>query len=165
MSKQQITKQRFADIISSYGAEQNRWPEADRANMLAFMDKNPSAQTMLDDALSLDSFLNKLHKPKAADDAFLERLSIMAPPKTQSSKQAAKQTSKQWGFGDIFKGLPTFNVYGFMPRAVGLASVCVIGIMLGLSDVARHDNATTSVDASALIFGGLVVDKDMEEMD
>ncbi|MCK5042005.1 MAG: hypothetical protein KAR62_06905, partial [Sphingomonadales bacterium] len=155
------TKQRFADIISSYGAEQNRWPEADRANMLAFMDKNPSAQTMLDDALSLDSFLNKLHKPKAADDAFLERLSVMAPPKTQNSRQV----SKQWGFGDIFKGLPTFNVYGFMPRAVGLASVCAIGITLGLSDVARHDNAARSVDASALIFGGLVVDKDMEEMD
>jgi hypothetical protein len=157
MSRIEITEQKFRKLVSSYGANQDRWPEAERLAMLGFIKAQPNAQDILNEAMSLDGLLNQLATPKAADHDFLERLSVMAAPR--------KQAAKGWGFDTIFKNFPSFSLYGFMPRAVGLASICAVGIMLGLSNVARHDVGVTNIDASALMFSNSSIAKDIEEMD
>jgi hypothetical protein len=52
--KLELTEQRFAQLLASYGAEATRWPDAERAAALAFMDNNASARAMVREALQLD---------------------------------------------------------------------------------------------------------------
>lgn len=156
MSNLDMTEKRFKEIVASYGTAQERWPAAERELVLAFIKKTPSAKKILDDAATTDDLLNMLSTPKPADKAFLKRLATMPPPK---AAQAAKPS-----VSDLIGGFLSINLQGFMPRAVGLASVCALGIMLGLSNVARFDNTVVSVDASSVIFGATSLENDLEEI-
>lgn len=157
MTNKKMTEQRFKDIVSSYGGDSSRWPENEAPAMLSFVADNQTAQNHLNQALSLDSLLNSYPKPKPASAEFLDKLSLMPPPKQQ--RRAA------WGFDSFNKFIPTLNLSGFMPRAVGLASVCALGIVLGLSNVARYNGEITSVDAGSLIFGTTSMNQDIREID
>lgn len=54
-----LTAARFARILEAYGAEPRRWPEAERAAALAFLDARPElAKPMLEEARALDALLD-----------------------------------------------------------------------------------------------------------
>lgn len=55
-----MTNERLIELIAAYGAAPHRWPEAERAEAIAFMSANPStSQTVLQDAQSLDHILDR----------------------------------------------------------------------------------------------------------
>ncbi|HDZ10345.1 hypothetical protein [Pseudohongiella sp.] len=55
--KQELSSQRFAQLLASYGADAACWPAAERAAALTFLDNNASARAKLDDARALDQWL------------------------------------------------------------------------------------------------------------
>ena len=156
MSNKDMTEKRFKEIVASYGTAPARWPEGERSQAIAFLAQNQSAKTALEEAASTDGFLNLISTPKPADQHFLKRLASTPPP-----RQALESKPS---IAEFFIGLMRTSLQGFMPRAVGLASICALGIMLGLSNVARVDNAIITVDAGELIFGTASLENDLEEI-
>lgn len=57
MKHNELTSQRFARLLASYGADPVRWPDAERAAALSFLDDNVSARAMLREAMELDQWL------------------------------------------------------------------------------------------------------------
>lgn len=55
--KQEMSSQRFAQLLASYGADAARWPEAERAAAQTFLDNNAGTRAMVCDALALDQWL------------------------------------------------------------------------------------------------------------
>lgn len=149
-----MTEKRFKEIVASYGAEQKRWPEAERESASAFAKHNANAQTIINNAAQTDALLSLMPNPQPADKAFVTRLAAMGPA-------SARQTIS---LSDILGDILSINLQGFMPRAVGLASVCALGIMLGLSNVARYDDNVIKVDASELMFGTSSLNSELEEI-
>lgn len=55
--KLELTEQRFAQLLASYGAEPERWPAAERAAALAYLDDNARARRLLRETLEFDQWL------------------------------------------------------------------------------------------------------------
>ncbi len=54
-----LTFDRFQAIVEAYGAEPQRWPEAERASAMAFAEHNPqSAEMCMAEARALDAMLD-----------------------------------------------------------------------------------------------------------
>lgn len=155
MSQKEMTKEKFEELVASYGAKQANWPVEYRGQMVLFVQKQPECQALLSKAAELDSLLDCVPSPQPASESFMEKLSMMPPAQPQAKPKASKNTSR---FFELF------NLQGFMPRAVGLASVCALGIVLGLSDVARVNNTVISVDAGAMLYGQSTVARDLKEI-
>ncbi len=62
----QLTPARFRAIIDAYGAEPRRWPDAERAAALAYLEANPQ-EAWLDEARGLDAMLDLLAEPVSAE--------------------------------------------------------------------------------------------------
>ncbi|HWU51154.1 MAG TPA: hypothetical protein VN042_14820 [Asticcacaulis sp.] len=124
---ERMDEARFAEIVSAYGAQARRWPEAERAQALNFArDHADAAERLLGEARETDALLDRLAEDSAigqADQAAEMRILSGLLPMLEAS-----------GGGD--------NVVAFRPRrrygaaqpwlwtGVGLAA-CVAGAVVG----------------------------------
>lgn len=70
-----ITNERLIELIAAYGADPKRWPDNERDAAIAFMDANPKlAQTVMDDAQSLDQILDDGRKDVTNTDFLAARI-------------------------------------------------------------------------------------------
>ncbi len=63
-----MTPERFQALISAYGAEPRRWPEAERDAALAFVERHGEAQAWLDHERGLDAMLDLAAMPVSEAD-------------------------------------------------------------------------------------------------
>lgn len=63
MTEKQMTAAQFSDLVSAYGGEATRWPEAQRDAMRAFSENHAEAQAMRGREASLDSWLTRRLEP------------------------------------------------------------------------------------------------------
>lgn len=155
MQNNNMTLQRFEELIGTYGAKENLWPDDERAQMQAVA-SDPAAKDIIAKALLVDAMLDTQPEPKPASDELLNRLSKMPPPKANVKNVNAPALSN--GF------LKSFGFYGFFPRAVGLASICALGIIVGLSDVARGHKNVVTLDANTILFDSSYVERDLKDL-
>ena len=58
-----MNRQEFENIVQTYGAEAERWPEPQRADMLALLDADAQARAILGREAALDSLLSAMELP------------------------------------------------------------------------------------------------------
>lgn len=76
-----MTLERFTAIVDAYGANPERWPDAERAGGLALLELSPEARAARDAAATLDRLLD--HAPVAASDPALERSVLARGPRAK----------------------------------------------------------------------------------
>lgn len=64
--KQELTAQRFAQLLASYGADSTRWPDVEKIAALAFAASNAEARDMLESAAQLDQWMQASALPAFA---------------------------------------------------------------------------------------------------
>jgi len=63
----QMTTLRFIQLLESYGAKPNRWPQGERGSAMVFAEKFEDAQVLLSEAQALDAVLNSYKAPAPSD--------------------------------------------------------------------------------------------------
>ena len=58
-----MNRQKFESIVQTYGADAERWPDAQRADMLALVDADPQARAILGREAALDTLLSAMEPP------------------------------------------------------------------------------------------------------
>ena len=58
-----MNRQKFESIVQTYGADAERWPDAQRADMLALVDADPQARAILGREAALDALLSAMEPP------------------------------------------------------------------------------------------------------
>lgn len=110
-----MTPERFTEIVDAYGANPQRWPQAERAQALAFASAHPdAAEPVLAAAASLDRRLS-LHATEPAS-ARLERLILDSAPRRIPVKGESRWSRGVW--------------HGAGLAAAGLAGVVVGAIVM-----------------------------------
>jgi len=125
--------ERFTAIVDAYGGSPSRWPDAERAAALAFMQTSPEAQRLADEAEALDSLLD-LPETAPVTRELQERLLARAPTANMAK--------------------PAFNPRGnfgwsrWIP-AVAVACSLVLGIATGtqVPGLIGLDDETLALDA------------------
>ncbi|MCB1647500.1 MAG: hypothetical protein KDI36_18705 [Pseudomonadales bacterium] len=72
---------RFRTIVEAFGADPERWPEAERTAAQAFLASSPQAQQLLAAEQDLDALLDTVPAPAIADQSagILARLPVAEP--------------------------------------------------------------------------------------
>lgn len=137
---------RFRKLLSSYGADPERWPEDERAAAAALLAASSGARALRDRAKTLDRMLDT-YRVDAADDGL--RGQILAAP--HNPVFAPVEIDPRAGQGGL-------RWRGIWPQLAALAGACVLGFIIGTSDLAASDEPDTEADLASLIFG----DDDLE---
>jgi hypothetical protein len=136
-----VTLNRLRTIVEAYGADPRRWPEAERGSAEALVAESTAARDLVARAGRLDAALAEA----AADvpDAALARLTAATafPP----PRESRPRTGGGW--------LNTL-ASAFWPRATVLASMAVLGIIVGLA----VEPTSPTVDGNTAIVSDLNAD-------
>ena len=137
-----MTLERLKKILTAYGANPSLWPADERSAAEAFVAASSEAKELVDCARELDIQLDAAPAPNPASTSFMDRIASIEAPKQAVVAPAARA------------GFSLSSLFGFnrvLPRAVGLASVCALGIVVGVSGAGRTTTHTQVVDASAYL--------------
>lgn len=74
-----MNQQRFEQLLDAYGADPDRWPEAERAAALDWCRDNPGAQNALDMASELDGLIAPAALSPRPSDMLMARLARAVP--------------------------------------------------------------------------------------
>jgi hypothetical protein len=139
---------RFAEIVSAYGAQARRWPEAERAQALIFArDNAAAAERLLAEAHEADGLLDLLADGRAAtqaDEATEMRvLSALLPLQRRDNVVTLRRPARRAG------------AQPWLWTGVGLAA-CVAGAVVGahLSLMSIGDMRAQTVLAQVQIIDG-----------
>jgi hypothetical protein len=78
MARDDMTTERFAALLDAYGADPARWPEAERADARALLERSPQARVRRDAAAALDVLLDRAATAEPSP-ALAERILAQAP--------------------------------------------------------------------------------------
>lgn len=169
-----MTLERLGQLVASYGANPQRWPEDERQAGMQLM-ADPKAADIALQAGTLDRLLAGLPAPQPANTALQERLeAISMLPQDGDARPAALGKKEKGGhsilaalFGALINALAGTGTFrGLIPQAAGLVMICLAGgVALGLSDFAAPPERVLVVDPSAYFFGDPGLDSDLEELD
>lgn len=117
-----MDKQRFTQLVSTYGSNPTHWGEAHRADMLAFMRINPEARAVISHEEALDNLL-AARLPDAPTHLQTIILNEMEAALNGTASQQKKSAlfSKNSFWQELF--LPQKISMG-----LGLASICLAGV-------------------------------------
>lgn len=106
-----MTLDRLREILDAYGADQDRWPAAEREAVLALLAASPEARAAARAAMALDDLLARYDNPAAG--AF-DPLKIVAATKSTAPAND-NRVEIRW------------------PNLAGLAAAAVVGFYVGWS--------------------------------
>lgn len=135
-----MTPERFRQLADAYGAEPHRWPEAERAQALAYLaERGQAAERELFDARLIDLALDASPQPKVPDGL---RAAVLAAG-------AALPVRRPSVLAELFGGRPAW-----LP-GVGLLTACALGVVVGLelTSVATRDLAADAAYSTAALLG------------
>lgn len=139
-----MTLDRFAQLISAYGADAGRWPNDERAGAHALLAHSAEAQAMLETERALDVLLDAVPPPQPSASL---QARIMAGVPARAPAAAARPA--ETGLRGVFAGA----VGAVMPEVWRPASVfgmaAVLGIVLGLNMMGPLSRAMTTAAITA----------------
>jgi hypothetical protein len=117
----QVSLERFAVLVESYGASPDSWPEDEREAALQLLDQSKEAVRMHEEAQALDLWLDEA--PDVAPSVALRARVLDAAPKPETSwsERWSRVIETIWPFG------PTWQ------PATALAAAAVLGLTFGLA--------------------------------
>ncbi len=151
-----MTLKRFNCLVSAYGTEVPRWPEAERNQALELLKNDPEAARIFQEASALDAALAGIPRPDRADEAFLKRLATI-PFASRSLGEGAPTT-----FGEFMKGF--FPARTFVPQGLGIAAMGILGIWLGFTAATKEPGEIVQLNPAQYFFDNLDLDKDLEDL-
>lgn len=155
-AKNRVSLARFARIVEAYGAEAERWPEAEREAALALIRAEPKAKARLAAASRLDRALAALPQPVPADAAFLKRLATVPHAATPAP---ASRAAPRWA--GTFAAALGFRT--LVPQGLALAAAGLIGVWLGLSLNVPNGGTAIEMNDTAYFAFNPDLEKDLEE--
>ena len=124
MTITKMTSERLGEIISAYGADPQRWPDAERISAIAFMDANPNiAQAALDDASLLEKVLDSEKKNVSSTDFLAARILKAAQSEDAPTPIAANDRLIPWAKSTWKSVAATFIITTGFGFAVGQSAV------------------------------------------
>ncbi|MEG3638050.1 hypothetical protein [Magnetococcus sp. PR-3] len=108
-----MTEQRLQELVDAYGADAQRWPEAERQPALTLLAHKPHLQGVCTEAQSLDEWLD-IAPPPLPDSALIGRLLLDVPAPRESLFR------RLWPFERVWQ--PT----------VALAASIMFGVLVGM---------------------------------
>ena len=70
---------RFAELAGAFGADFDRWPEAERFSAISLAGRSEEARALIADAHELDAILARFDPPPAPSAALRERVAALTP--------------------------------------------------------------------------------------
>jgi hypothetical protein len=122
----------LADVLDLYGARQERWPEAARARLSAFVTEDEAAARLLAEARALERLL-ALAAGGGATDALEARILAAAGARPQRDGAAAPAFQKSDGRNIMPIARPASPVRRIWPELTLLAASLFLGLLIGLS--------------------------------
>ncbi len=122
-----LTQARAAEILSAYGAQPSRWPEAERASLITFLEDSSPGFAMLEDARDTDGALHILTPSESASAlaarvlADFDRLSAnrTKTPWLDTKRIAARLRDTIWPGVPIWQPVFAFSISLIAGLAVG----------------------------------------------
>ena len=128
-----MTPERFSTLVDAYGGDPKRWPDAERAAALAYLEREPAARILVDDALRLDALIDRLQPVVATLDP--RRITALAAATAQ--EQPAEVI--------VFKPRAHRPRFGWAwARAGALAAAGIAGLIVGMGDIAHTAARSTN---------------------
>jgi len=134
-----MTETRLLEIIASYGAKPERWPEEERAAALLALESSTEARRAMRDEAGLDSLLGSYDAPPST---LALQTRIAAIPE-QRPARLADILRDFWPFGAIWQ------------PASGLALAAVIGVMVGIG-LPQEDFSASASTADTEAFAAVI---------
>lgn len=114
-----MDQERFEALVAAYGADPDRWPEAERTEALAFMDRDrTAAERLLFEARMIDAVLAAA-PGQSPNPAFIDRVLASAP------RPAPERAGAFAGWREALFGRRVWLA------GAGLAATCVLGALVG----------------------------------
>lgn len=137
-SERSITERRFAQLLASYGADPERWPNAERDAALTFLAQDVRARSMVNEAMQLDHWLQSAEAQRPVFAGLETQLLRRAlPPKVLSV------TDRLLSWLLPSSDLPLRQLW----RPVAVACLpLVIGLLVGLQVELAPEVYATSVE-------------------
>jgi hypothetical protein len=134
-----MTLQRLEEILAAYGADRRRWPEAEREMASALLARWPGLRRRVDAARALDSLLDCSmidisEGSFAVVEAGIEREFVTL------KEMGAAPGPANGGWGAMLWDA----IAATWPRAAALASVALLGIVIGLASEPLYSSVPDS---------------------
>jgi len=107
---------RFAEILDAYGADPQRWPEAERSGAETLLAMSEEARALRDDAAALDMLLDLSAAPAPSPELMADILAAAQPAGWR------QWLSDFWPFGPIWQPVSAFTAAAVLGIAVGLGA-------------------------------------------
>lgn len=144
-----MTPERFATLLDAYGGDPKRWPEAERADALAYLARTPAARVLVDDALKLDTLIDRLAPAAVAPDA--ARIAALAAATAQECPAPVIR----------FEPRPARPRFGWAwARAGALAAAGIAGLVVGMGDIADTAARSTGSGSALELYDTVQVGED-----
>ncbi|MDX2275352.1 MAG: hypothetical protein NW206_07855 [Hyphomonadaceae bacterium] len=137
-----MNAERFKAIVEAYGADEKRWPEAERSAAMAFAAR-PEAQKLLAEARALDALLDASEDTEPVSLGFV-RSAISAAPANLAFARGGMSASAR---------APVRQPLSWRPLAA-LAACAVFGLVLGLGGARSVVEEDAAAVAFEIAFGG-----------
>ncbi|SME91818.1 hypothetical protein SAMN06265365_101445 [Tistlia consotensis] len=131
-----MTEARLRELLDCYGAEERRWPEAERAAARSLLTQHPDLDAERSRAAALDRLLAQAERPRASG-ALIGRLVEAAP------RGRRRWLTDLWPFGPAWQ--PAFGLA--LALLLGLAS----GPLLPQSDTTQTVTQDSSQEIAVLL--------------
>ena len=119
---------RVRELLNTYGADRNRWPEGAADGDLAPREHLDEARALYQDALALDALLDQAPLPEPSPELKADILAGTSPNPWQ------QWLTLLWPFGPVWK------------PASGLAMAMVLGLYIGALAPQSNDVLTAELD-------------------
>lgn len=129
---------RLAEILDAYGADDRRWPRAEREAALALLSRSPDARALRDQAAALDTLLDVPAPPAPSPEL---KAAILAAARRPEWRQ---WLAEFWPLGPAWQ------------PASALAAAVVLGVAVGIGapDLVLPNGGDALVaEAESLAFG------------
>jgi hypothetical protein len=140
-----MTEQRLAEIIIAYGADADRWPDAERAAATELLGRSPDARTRLSEAAHLDLILDHLPVAETPSAGLVDRI-MAARPRALPAASLPRSKSRATGWRVLWP-------YSSPVLPTGaLAFSMMLGIVVGTSIQSQADITSISqADSDQLV--------------
>ncbi|MFH0133020.1 hypothetical protein [Variovorax sp. EL159] len=139
-----MTPERFEELADAWGAELRRWPDAERADAQALLERDASARTILARAAELDALLDAsaVASPSAA---LIQAALAGAPAHGAKRGRVGRWLGEWWGAGAWAAGVGLVGTAaaGALVFGLALSAIAPPGRPTGMD----RDWAATTFDA------------------
>ncbi|MBI1179853.1 MAG: hypothetical protein GC201_04795 [Alphaproteobacteria bacterium] len=136
----------FERLVNAWGGDSARWPEQERTQAAALLERSAEARALRETAAALDAVLASAAAPEA--NARLRESIMAVPGRTRQQRRAGR-----W-----FR----LGASGVLPRFVGLAAAMLLGFYVGttslLAPAPSFAADTDTVNVSDYVFGDTAQD-------